>query len=897
MKRIDEEILNIDKVISKNISIFDDSERGLLSQNILAQLRNFIEHIAIKSLGQNENTYSNIQEGLKYIKSNGKLKFLSNFHNLLQPVASHYTMSDEGSERLMLKYYEYLLKIKTYLKEEYGLKVLENIYDFPINIDPITKEYHEKISQKINLHVSLDLYDDRYYIKKVKPFFVNQEIYYEVTFTRASDNTSKFDRIIAFTKLDIVSNYAVRLYIANDSIDVLGKAMPIHIIKKWEVSIRPCELDNFAKIFNKIISINVDTLEYKELMKFLTDTRFSLLDLINCQDKQYDEIKTRVLKKAESIKFFPILDTCRNIVKNNMKGANVLKYLLYIMNNKVIKKQYSYEGCNFYWENLCLKCQSIPFDQMPFNTSLYGHNPRLYDLFQCIDSTDREHELFARKIKNNTEIKAQLYSSKKDIQSIKSVDDLIQGYNSLLYSKHKEYRKIEQYKNNIYITGYERETLNIIKIIKELSLSGIKGYTNTFDVWLNNNPNIIDCDDKRLSLRSMFSDSKVSLIYGSAGTGKSTMINHISQLFNVKKKLYLANTNPAIDNLERKVTASNCKFSTIAKHLYRPSDEDYDLLFIDECSTVSNANMLEILKKTNFRLIVLVGDIFQIESIRFGNWFHVLQDFVTKKSITKLTFPYRTKNPELIELWKKVREIDNTLLEHIVKNKYSTRLDNSIFNYSEDDEIILLLNYDGLYGINNVNKFLQANNSNPAIRWDGLVYKINDPILFNETKRFGASIYNNLKGKIVDVRIIDNRIRFNIEVDKSITEMDTYQYDFNLIDSLDNGRSIIQFDVIKNGSTDADNESSDSVVPFQIAYAVSIHKAQGLEYNSVKLVISDEVEEQISHNIFYTAVTRAKEKLQIYWSPETEKKILSELTKRNIQKDINLLKIKIENND
>ena len=43
MLRIDQAILDTNNVICKNISKFDDSERGLLSQNILSQLRNFIE--------------------------------------------------------------------------------------------------------------------------------------------------------------------------------------------------------------------------------------------------------------------------------------------------------------------------------------------------------------------------------------------------------------------------------------------------------------------------------------------------------------------------------------------------------------------------------------------------------------------------------------------------------------------------------------------------------------------------------------------------------------------------------------------------------------------------------------------------------------------------------------
>jgi ATP-dependent exoDNAse (exonuclease V) alpha subunit len=86
---------------------------------------------------------------------------------------------------------------------------------------------------------------------------------------------------------------------------------------------------------------------------------------------------------------------------------------------------------------------------------------------------------------------------------------------------------------------------------------------------------------------------------------------------------------------------------------------------------------------------------------------------------------------------------------------------------------------------------------------------------------------------------------------------------------------------------------SDAMVPFQVAYAVSIHKAQGLEYKSVKIVITDEIEEMITDNIFYTAITRAKEKLKIYWTPETENKVLSKLERKNSRRDVALLLSKI----
>lgn len=898
MQIIDTAILTIDKAISKNIELFDDSERGLLSQNILSQLRNFLEHIALKAFsnGQNiENTYENIEKANAYVKSRSDLKFLNKFHKFLQPVASHYTLDEENSERLMLKYYEYLLKIKSYLKKTHNLDVLENIDKFPIDIDSTTKEYYEKIAQKINLPKITSSYNERYYIQKIKPFFVDYEVYYEITFTRANDNVSKFDRIIAFTKLDISANYAVKLYIHDSSIEILDKKMPIHIINRWEVSIRPCELDNFVRIFDPFSTKHKsNSKEYQNLMTFLTNTGFSLVDLIDFEDSHYHQIINKITQETKTAHFSAILDKCRELVKKQSNGSNIVRYLLYRLNNKVLKLQYEFNGCDFYWSGLHLKCGCIPFDQMPFNTSPIGHNPRLSDLFDCIDSADREHELFARVIKNNTEIKGELYTPTKEIKSFENIEKLIKRYNNTLYKKHTEYRSLKIYKDYIYVAGYEADTIQIIEKIKELSTSGIKGYTNSVDSWLQSVSHGMDCEDKKASLRLMFENSKVALIYGSAGTGKSTMINHISQFFNDNTKLYLANTNPATDNLKRKVTASNCEFKTITKFLYeKRATTDFDLLFVDECSTVNNSDMLSVLNKASFKLLVLVGDVFQIESISFGNWFSALQSFIPASSTTELTIPYRTKNSKLLELWKKVRNIDDDILEHITTNNHSTTLDDSIFVHSEDDEIILLLNYDGLYGINNINKFLQGNNDNTPVLWGNLLYKVDDPILFNDTKRFGPSIYNNLKGKIVDIKTVEDKIQFDIEIDKSITEMDTFQYDFDLLDNLSNGNSIIRFYVSKHKSSDEDDESSDAVVPFQIAYAVSIHKAQGLEYNSVKLVITNEVEERISHNIFYTAITRAKEKLKIYWSPETENKILMSINKRDIKRDVSLLKSRI----
>ena len=101
----------------------------------------------------------------------------------------------------------------------------------------------------------------------------------------------------------------------------------------------------------------------------------------------------------------------------------------------------------------------------------------------------------------------------------------------------------------------------------------------------------------------MFAKSQVALIYGSAGTGKSTLINHISNFFSNQKKLYLANTHPAVDNMRRKVTASNREFNTIASFISEKNQHtECDVLIIDECSTVSNSDMRKVLEKATFKL-------------------------------------------------------------------------------------------------------------------------------------------------------------------------------------------------------------------------------------------------------------------------------------------------------
>ena len=206
------------------------------------------------------------------------------------------------------------------------------------------------------------------------------------------------------------------------------------------------------------------------------------------------------------------------------------------------------------------------------------------------------------------------------------------------------------------------------------------------------------------------------------------------------------------------------------------------------------------------------------------------------------------------------------MLEQIVKNDYSHKIDEEIFSSKSDDEIILCLNYNGLYGLNNINKLLQLDNPNNAVKIGIYEFKINDPILFNDSGRFEL-LYNNLKGRIEDINDLEDRVYFAISVDIVLSESLIDIADGLYLIKKDKKSTVIGFYVSRSKPFDSDNENTDdeSILPFQIAYAVSIHKSQGLEYESVKIVIADDSEEKITHNIFYTAITRAKKYLNIYW--------------------------------
>ncbi len=151
MATVGEQIQSADEAICRNIESLAD-QRGIA----LAERPRTAPEPSRGSGGppphgspDAEFNYAAVEPGLAFVKGEGKFNFLGRFHKLIQISASHYTLDGDASERLMLKYYEYLLRIRSLLQRQLWNRVLANLEAFPVDLDPSLREYHEKIAARI----------------------------------------------------------------------------------------------------------------------------------------------------------------------------------------------------------------------------------------------------------------------------------------------------------------------------------------------------------------------------------------------------------------------------------------------------------------------------------------------------------------------------------------------------------------------------------------------------------------------------------------------------------------------------------------------------------------------------------------------------------------------------
>lgn len=888
----------INQKINKNINLLAQNERGLASQAILDDLRDLVEHTAvlIHAGPDAEIGFDLIGESLDHIRQFTKYSFLYKLHSRLNTSISHYEPNESDAEMLMLGYIHNLFLIKKFYIESYKHPILQDLKNYPLNLDPGLSAYYEAIIAKINSkdhEVITDKYD--FYIDRVKPLIIENELYYEVTFRPATNNFAKFNKTVAYTKCRITTNYALRLTLAKTQIDVFDTKSRVLIILDFEISIRPCEIQHLGKIFDRSFVFNSRNKEYQNLMDALKVSKLTLLEVALLNEERFEKFKNYLSDGTGSKKISEVIEQCRNVIINNSHGSNVLRYVLTNLNNVVLKNQLGIDKSGIL-SNLYLKNGCRVFDDMPFCSSLMDHNPPKSLLIDCISAEGRKHEFLASHVNQNTRTRKILYTPLEEVEKRYDVDSEISVFNSKVWSGHRPSRELRKYSKYIYNHGAESDCHEIFTKILALTNSGIKDYQTLIGLWLDQqDEEVIDSEQKRQVLRDLFAKSCVALIYGSAGTGKTKMIEYISNVFQAERKTFLSHTNASVNNLRLRIGENDKHtFSTISSYLSNIDKyENPDTLIIDECSTVSNKDLLQILRSRKFKKVVLVGDIYQIEAIDFGNWFFLCKNLLPTHCIFELDDTHRTKKEDLKLYWSAVRNSDDNVREIASRGHFTKPVDQFIKSYEDnEDQIVLCLNYDGLYGINNLNRLLQEKNPNEGVDWGVHSYKVGDPVIFTESSKYAPVLYNNLKGRIAKIVPNGNDIQFEIIIDYTPNPFDAHSRGIELLENLPDGRSRIKFSVTRLDNVDEDLDDSDRLVPFQVSYATSIHKAQGLEYKIVKLVFVDEVQDMVTHSVFYTAITRAKEKLEVYWSPETADRVYEKIKSNLNKQDANIFKNK-----
>ena len=443
-------------------------------------------------------------------------------------------------------------------------------------------------------------------------------------------------------------------------------------------------------------------------------------------------------------------------------------------------------------------------------------------------------------------------------------DDVNSVLHALRHNKELNVEKLKDKSLRIYdaesFTEENGIAETLIKLVKKqptkhYSTEVIKEYIQKYEKIYNVNLS----EKQKLAIKTVMNNN-VCVITGSAGTGKTTVlkfcIDVYKELYNSNNICLLAPTGRAARRMSE---ATKWEAKTIHSKLAIDNEGavnqeiDEDIVFIDEMSMTGSSLFYKILNNaaphTKF---VFLGDPQQLPSVESGN---VLSDIINSGivPVVKLDVIYRQCLNSLIisnanKIIKGIRDfdtgpdfvfIDKTGSENIQKETVDV-LKDELFNGNLDldnIQIITPMREKGYLSAKQINYACQ-NLINPlrtgqiSFKANGYEFRTYDKIICQKNT---DDIKNGDIGFIEAIYKEDNTIKADVSF---------YGGTFDLTLTKKNFKEL----------------------NFALAYAITVHKSQGSEFQVVILPVSNENKIMLKRNLLYTAVTRASDKMMIIGS-------------------------------
>lgn len=369
--------------------------------------------------------------------------------------------------------------------------------------------------------------------------------------------------------------------------------------------------------------------------------------------------------------------------------------------------------------------------------------------------------------------------------------------------------------------------------------------------------------DAQFSVVDGVCNNNVYILGGFAGTGKSASVQAVVNMcldHNIKFKI-AAPTGKASDVIAKttgqKATTIHQLLSFVPEQGFKYNEDnklEADLIIIDEFSMVDvflMESLLEAIDISKTKLL-LVGDFAQLPSVGAGNVAHDLVNTnVIPKTLLTEVFRYGEGGKSMIiekmRQGKKFLEADKPLQAFGVNKDYvycdcegQQLIEQLKYIYSKlihndvdiMDLLIVTAQRKGDYGVETINNTIQSliNNSSLYIKHGSTTFKMNDKVMQTKNNYSAVEIVD---GKEREGYIFNGNIGLIID----ITEEDV----------------LVKFDdkIIKYDKDELDQ--------LTLAYAITVHKSQGLTVKNVIFVSPPAHTFMLTRAIMYVAITRAKE--------------------------------------